>query len=1060
MTTPTTSHYVRPGQASSAWSYAGTPASAVTAVAFDAASSLGQAFARGDMQYSQDYGRTWLAYTMPVDGQGAYVATAGTLWRFQDRLAGDGTTPDTFGVHYKLADGSVVTAEDTVFPDSQPVGIVGGGIVFTTAHAGDIVDVVAGIDTGDLTGGRWVIESQSQPGLFGISYNSAVDTAARLVVADASQLPAGGLSAAVTVHYYDRYQVDANGNPLPNTGVTQVLTYAVEDGATDGLPGFANESKAGAALDAWTSAPALATLAGGGVVAVWQGQGAGLWAQLRDAAGNPLGAAFALTPNGDAGAESQPAVAALAGGRFVVAYTLNDGGANKIAYRVVDAGGSAGAGHVLDTGASGDAAMPAVATLADGSFAVGWRSGATVHVQQAAADGTPAGAQQVYDALGSAYSPALAALADGGYVVSWGEINDGNVYAALSRAPASVFVASGDGYAASTTTAAPLPHVAALAGGGFVVAWDSYVNDPWGFANSDIFFQRFDAAGHAVGAVTQANVASGGGHDDADVAALSDGSFLVAWQGADGDGNGIFGRRFDGDGNAIDSQEFGISQLRSGDQASADVTALAGGGFAGAWIDTGASGMASVEMRVLPGVAPAAAPAGVPTAGVQDVPAPAPAPAPAPVASPPAAGTSAALSKVASVAMTNSTHVLAAVAGESKVTGTSGVDTLVYTTARAGATIVAADGAVSVTDAVGNHATLAGVERIQFNDGVVALDVNGSAGAAYRLYQAAFARTPDKTGLGFWIDALDKGTPLAQAASGFIGSAEFAKLYGSNVSDAQFVDALYQNVLHRAPDAAGYAFWTDALHSTSRADVLTGFSESAENKAQVATSIGNGIDYVVPAGGTLSGSGALKMANVAFNGNAHVLQAVAGDSKVTGTAGVDTLAYTTERAGATVVADNGVVSVKDAVGNHATLTGVERLQFGDGMVALDVNGNAGEAYRLYQAALGRTPDKTGLGFWIDALDKGTSLAQAASGFIGSAEFGKLYGTHVSDAQFVEALYQNVLHRAPDAAGYAFWTDALHSTSRADVLVGFSESTENQAQVIGSIQNGIDYLHWG
>ncbi|MFS2021964.1 DUF4214 domain-containing protein, partial [Massilia sp. CT11-108] len=48
----------------------------------------------------------------------------------------------------------------------------------------------------------------------------------------------------------------------------------------------------------------------------------------------------------------------------------------------------------------------------------------------------------------------------------------------------------------------------------------------------------------------------------------------------------------------------------------------------------------------------------------------------------------------------------------------------------------------------------------------------------------------------------------------------------------------------------------------------------------------------------------------------------------------------------------------------------------------------------------------------------------------------------------------------DAAGYAFWTDALHSTSRADVLVGFSESTENQVQVIGSIQNGIDYLHWG
>ncbi|GAA5231192.1 hypothetical protein GCM10025794_26490 [Massilia kyonggiensis] len=180
-----------------------------------------------------------------------------------------------------------------------------------------------------------------------------------------------------------------------------------------------------------------------------------------------------------------------------------------------------------------------------------------------------------------------------------GEINDGNVYAAFSKAPAAVFIASGDGYAASITTAAPLPHVTALAGGGFVVAWDSYANDPWGFANSDIFFQRFDAAGHAVGAVTQANVASGGGHYDADVAALTDGSFLVAWQGADDDGNGIFGRRFDGDGNAIDTQEFGISQLRSGDQAGPDVTALANGGFAGAWVDTAAAGGAFIEMRAL-----------------------------------------------------------------------------------------------------------------------------------------------------------------------------------------------------------------------------------------------------------------------------------------------------------------------------------------------------------------------------------------------------------------------------------------------------------------------------
>jgi hypothetical protein len=378
-----------------------------------------------------------------------------------------------------------------------------------------------------------------------------------------------------------------------------------------------------------------------------------------------------------------------------------------------------------------------------------------------------------------------------------------------------VFVASGDGYAASITTAAPLPHVTALADGGFVAAWDSYAGDQLGLANSDIFFQRFDASGNKVGAVTQANVESGGGHYDADVAALSDGTFLVAWQGADDDGNGVFGRRFGADGTAIDTQEFAISQLRSGDQASADVTALANGGFAGAWVDTSASGSA-IEMRILAGGAGTLATI---QSGTQTV--------------------------TAGDATLGLGHLLAAVSGESKVSGLGGLDTLVYASARAGATIVNQGATVSVTDAAGNHATLSNVERVKFSDGMVALDVHGTAGEAYRLYQAAFDRTPDKAGLGYWIAAMDKGMTLTQAAAGFAGSAEFANLYGANASDTQFVQALYQNVLHRAGDGAGADFWLHALESSvTRADVLANFSESAENQAQVIGSIQNGIDYL------------------------------------------------------------------------------------------------------------------------------------------------------------------------------------------------------------------------
>jgi hypothetical protein len=141
---------------------------------------------------------------------------------------------------------------------------------------------------------------------------------------------------------------------------------------------------------------------------------------------------------------------------------------------------------------------------------------------------------------------------------------------------------------------------------------------------------------------------------------------------------------------------------------------------------------------------------------------------------------------------------------------------------------------------------------------------------------------------------------------------------------------------------------------------------------------------------------------------------------------------------------------------------VERIAFADVSVALDIDGAAGQAYRLYTAAFDRAPDKAGLGYWIGMLDGGATLEQVAAGFAASSEFASLYGANASDAAFVELLYDNVLHRAAEGAGRQFWIDALalHGVSRAQVLAQFSESGENQAQVIGVIQDGIDFTPWG
>jgi serralysin len=41
-------------------------------------------------------------------------------------------------------------------------------------------------------------------------------------------------------------------------------------------------------------------------------------------------------------------------------------------------------------------------------------------------------------------------------------------------------------------------------------------------------------------------------------------------------------------------------------------------------------------------------------------------------------------------------------------------------------------------------------------------------------------------------------------------------------------------------------------------------------------------------------------------------------------------------------------------------------------VAIDIDGTAGQLYRLYSAALGREPDEVGMGYWISRMDNGTS----------------------------------------------------------------------------------------
>ena len=96
---------------------------------------------------------------------------------------------------------------------------------------------------------------------------------------------------------------------------------------------------------------------------------------------------------------------------------------------------------------------------------------------------------------------------------------------------------------------------------------------------------------------------------------------------------------------------------------------------------------------------------------------------------------------------------------------------------------------------------------------------------------------------------------------------------------------------------------------------------------------------------------------------------------------------------------------------------------------------------------------------MNQLQSGVSLHNVAAGFVASAEFKALYGASPTPTQFVTKLYDNVLHRAPDAGGFAYWVGAVTSgnASMVDTLSSFSESAENKVQVTGAIQSGIEYI---
>jgi serralysin len=305
------------------------------------------------------------------------------------------------------------------------------------------------------------------------------------------------------------------------------------------------------------------------------------------------------------GYQTHPTTTVLANGNQVAVWADGngrDGSGYTLIRRTFDSQGNALTGEGwVSTYNSSDQFYPQVQALHNGGYVVVWQSagvdgsGYGVTGQRYDANGTPLGLEfQISTGAGALYDqtqPAVTALADGGFVVAWTSVEpDGaETDVRMQRFNASGAIAGPaiDVHAVDDTVQRT-PAVAALSDGSLVVAWST--TGTWR-ADADVALQRYDAAGQAIGGIVQVNSyapPSASNQAWPSVAALKDGGFVVVWDsiGQDGSGIGLYGQRYDAAGAKVGS-EFQVNTGTSGDQTGAKVVGLGDGGFVVAWSTLG-----------------------------------------------------------------------------------------------------------------------------------------------------------------------------------------------------------------------------------------------------------------------------------------------------------------------------------------------------------------------------------------------------------------------------------------------------------------------------------------
>ncbi|HVT87869.1 MAG TPA: dockerin type I domain-containing protein [Tepidisphaeraceae bacterium] len=421
--------------------------------------------------------------------------------------------------------------------------------------------------TGAASGGEFQINTftvgdQADPAV-------AMDGSANFVVTWTSQNQVSGTSGA-----------DIYARSFDSSGVAAATEFLVNTTTT---------------LD--ESAPAIAMEPGGDYVITWQGysldDGDGIFAQQYKG-GTTSGGEFLVNDLDSVGApQSQPAVAMDAAGNFVVAFRGNGGGGNDIEFRRFDSNGLAlDATNQLVNQANNEPDAPSIAIDSEGNFSIAWTytTGSKVSFgREFNAAGLALGTEfQINpDTGGDEFGPAVAAAGPNQWVFTWtSSILDGDNYGVYAKryqqslppnwpfdteTPINSFTTSNQRFAS----------VASDSQGDVVVTWASLGEDGSGYG---IYAQLYNFDGEPQSGPFRVNTFTTGDQSHPSVAMDSTGDFVITWMsaGQDGDGQGIYARRYSNAGVALGT-EFLVNTTTTGDQSLPVVAMGSTGAFVVAW---------------------------------------------------------------------------------------------------------------------------------------------------------------------------------------------------------------------------------------------------------------------------------------------------------------------------------------------------------------------------------------------------------------------------------------------------------------------------------------------